>query len=1142
VAKKEQKRNKEKQRKKEKTKKPFFERTGEFITKNYKGIFVLWIIILGGAIYPALKLQGVLSYNEMEFLPENLEYNTGEKIYNELFPSNATDLTIIVIQAEQDIPDSPEILYYIQELEKRAMEKYNESIYEIQSLYTMLEELNNTYWNTINEMQPTIQGALEGNITLVNQEMYEGKDQIDALWSEISANYLMTWFNLSRTYYYGVYNSTLFSTGPTAAVYQDIFQATNYTNGLGITAKYVDAVYSNVTALSVDPYQVNDSAIHTLTKKMTNKTLFSYLAASEGLTITEYNEQAYPFLEYYHLNWTTAFTEAITNENNSIVNGTVLVENSYNSSSYSEGYTSQLAVRAVLESINNTAAIGLDKRSIIIAETAALFDIEDLIAELADYLGVSESVLLAEFEPLIEVFLGQIYDLGRNPGVSEVIALAEQFIDEAIEIITEVMPPPETIEDIPSLISRWALSTDQQTTIVTFSYNAFNKTNDEIDRMVEEVDIGIGELAHKLAEELGLENTNIYHTGDKYVMNSWVNLAEEDVRLIDIFTVVFVFVILLVIFCSIVAPLIPLTVIGASIAISFALLYAISFIADIHFMATLFLTVISLGAGVDYCIFIFSRYNEERKKGHAKEQAIITSVKFAGESVFHSGLTVMVGFGAMIIPNFPLLRIVGIAMCIGILISIVSAILVAPTIILLVGDAIWWPKFLQIALRPQKWFKKKEPNHANEEELETRPEGQPRKINKETEEDKEITKQEETFLIKFANFVTKNGLVITLLALVIASPFIYFATTMDTSTDFMGMLPRDFEGTLGRDTLEGELSVGDPTPVKVLFSGLNQSPLSQEVRDETTMLTELLIMGDEHVETIRTTVRPLGLVMPNIMGSPFESYVYDFVGEDSRSFVIEIYLDVSPYNKITEQFIAQLPETINSIVRENDLEILAEGEKYYLGFAQTLYEVKLVTDNSYPIVIPVVIIGVYLVLFFLFGSYFTPIRLILTIALSIVVTLGSLQLIFSVGFGVPIFWLLPLMLFSILMGLGLDYDIFLVTRIKEYYDKGLSNKKAIAYALDHTATIITSCGAVMAAAYSALLLSQLWHVRELGFAFTLAIILDATIIRLVIVPAVMVLMEKWNWMGPKWLMKRRHHCEELSELVGEKEEQTEAAN
>lgn len=822
-------------------KKPFFQKIGEFVTKNYKIILIVWLVILGASIYPALKLQQVLSYNELEFLPDDLEYHKGQEIFRELFPTNSTGTTIIVIQSNVKI-STQKNLDYIANLTERIYQNYNESIYELQSVLTVYQTYNESYWSTFNGTSP-------------------------------------------------------------------------------------------------DP----------------------------------------------------------------------------------------------------------------------------------------------------------------------------------------MFPEPETIDDIPSIFSKWVLSGDGKTSLILVSYNLFNKTIDEIDEMVKTADTGIGVLAHELKEELNLEKTEIYHTGDEYVTNIWVTQAREDASLIDIFTIVFVLVILLIVFCSIVAPLIPLIAIGSSIAISMTLLWFISFGMDVHFMATLFLTVTSLGAGVDYCIFIFSRYDEERKKGNIKEEALVTAVKYAGESVFHSGLTVIVGFGAMIIPNFPLLRILGISMCIGISVSILSALFIVPSIIMLFGDLVWWPRFLQVAFRPQKWFKKKEFENKEEEDSKELPDGKSNfivKNNKDTNEEKKPS-----FILRLAKFVTKNGLVITILAVVLAAPFIYFATTMDTSTDFMGMLPKDFEGTIGRNILSESMSVGDPTPINLLFYNFSQSPLELEIREQTSTLCTYLMLED-YVTTVRTTVAPLGIIMTNAIEGPFGDFSRSFVGNDNRSLLIEIYLSTSPYSKETEQFVENLPETLMTILEGRGLNQLSAVDVHYLGYARALYEIKLVTDNAYPIIVPFVVLGVYLVLFFLFGSYFTPIRLILTIALGIVVTLGLLQIVFSFGFSVPIFWLLPLMLFSILMGLGMDYDIFLVTRIKEYYDKGMSNKEAIAHALDHTASIITSCGTVMAAAYSSLLISQLWHLRELGFAFSIAIILDATVIRLIIVPAIMVLMEKLNWIGPKWLMRTRIHKEE----------------
>ncbi|MHA1212549.1 MAG: MMPL family transporter, partial [Candidatus Heimdallarchaeota archaeon] len=714
-----------------------------------------------------------------------------------------------------------------------------------------------------------------------------------------------------------------------------------------------------------------------------------------------------------------------------------------------------------------------------------------------------------------------------NPTAEEINTLTTNFVEEIISIFTNIYPPAETIDDVSSLFTQWVLSSDGKTSLILVTFNDFNKTLDEIDTMVKEADLGIGILAHELAEEMDLQNTRVYHTGDEFVTTIWISQAQEDAKLIDIFTIVFVVIILLIVFTSFIAPLIPLIAIGSSIVASMAILWFVSFGMDVHFLATLFLTITSLGAGIDYCIFIFSRYNEERKKGRTKKPALIIAMKYAGESVFHSGLTVIVGFGAMIIPNFPLLRILGIAMCIGIIMSMASALLVVPSIIMLLGEVIWWPKILQVIFRPQKWFKKRSAEQANG--LIDMPDGTPIYVAK---EDETASKKKKSFMMRFSNFITKRGVSITILTFVIAAPFLYFTFTMDTSTDFMGMLPADFEGTIGRNILSDSMSVGDPVPINLLIYDLQESPLEYNVRLETEFLN-FYLMQIEHISTIRTTVRPLGLAMIDAIEGPFASYSRSFVGTDNRSLLLEIYLDVSPYHKEAEKLVGALPETVAGIMEDRNLESLSEGKIYALGFARALYEIKEVTDNALPIVIAVVIVGVYLVLFILFGSYFTPIRLIITIALSIGVTLGMLQLVYSVGLNVPIFWLLPIMLFSILMGLGMDYDIFLVTRIKEYYDKGMSNKEAIAHALDHTASIITSCGTVMAAAYSSLLISKLWHLRELGFAFTVAIILDATVIRLIVVPAMMVLMEKLNWIGPKWLMKKRHASADLSEITGE---------
>jgi RND superfamily putative drug exporter len=1101
-------------------KKPFFERVGILVTKRYGVILIVWLVIIAASVYPMLQLQKVLSYNELEFLPDNLEFHEGEAIFDELFPSNATGTTIIVIQSSLPISSAGNT-EYIELLTERIFEEYNESIYDFQSPLTVLEAYNATYWGLVSQGLVLLNDTIEDIVNNTNQEMYLAKERIEYLWEKIASLYLYTWFNFSRTYYYGVYNTTLFSSGPDLDAYQTIELMTNYTAGMNITSDYVDLVYDTVFASLPDSYEVNDTNMNILATSLVNTTLYQFLNQSEGMAIQDYIYDVYPLLTMYTDYWNLAYINEVLIPGTSIINGTVLSENLYENSTLSNAYSSQNTVLNQLRTLNDTAFVELDTQEIITSDIEDSIDLVSIIEEFAAGLPVSVEDVVAGIEPLIPDFLDDIYELGPTPTDVDIINLTNSFVLQMLNAFILVYPPPETIDDIPSLFSKWVLSSDGKTSLILVSYDRANKTSDEIDEMIKTCDTGIGNLAHDVLYELNMDYTEVYHTGDQYVTNVWVTQAEEDARIIDIVTIVFVLVILLVIFTSAVAPLIPLIAIGSSILLSMAFLWFISFAMDIHFMSTLFLTVTSLGAGVDYCIFIFSRYNEERKKGIAKEPALVTAMKYAGESVFHSGLTVMVGFGALVIVNFPLLRVIGVSMIIGITMSILSAMLVVPSIIMLVGDFIWWPKFFQTLFRPNKWFKKTIIVDDEEVKVSRRFDGKSKfKTRKKKEESKE------KMIIRFAKFITKNGLVITIVTFLISAPLIYFTFAMETSTDFMGMLPKDFEGTIGRDILSESMDVGDPTPINLFFYNFNQSPLEYDIRYDTLILINKILIEERHVQTIRSTVSPLGLNMLDAIFGPFADYSKSFVGIDNRSMVIEVFMDSSPYSKVTEDFVESIENKIEAIITDSELTTLEETDFYCLGYARGLYEIKKVTDNSFPIVIPVVVVGVYLVLFFLFGSYFTPIRLIITIALSIAITLGMLYLIFSLGFNVPIFWLLPLMLFSILMGLGLDYDIFLVSRIKEYYDKGMSNKEAIANALDHTASIITSCGAVMAAAYSSLLISQLWHLREIGFAFALAIILDATVIRLVVVPAIMVLLEKLNWVGPKKLMRMRHHKEE----------------
>lgn len=1113
----------------------FFEWLGSFVVKRYKLILIIALISCAAAIYPAIKLQDELKYNDAEFLPQNIESKYGNDLLEEQFPTNISrESTLIILDSTNPI-SSKDTMIYIQNLTETIYNHFEEQnntakIARIDSVLSVFEQYNASYWAGKENIEEMLYNILVSNVTSVHDQMYQLEAEFKTLWNRIAGLYTMTWWNFSRTYYYGYYCTDLFLTGPTPSIYESIYNYTNFSEGYGISQDYIDFVYDTIITTLENTSYVNDQVVSDLTFQISNTTLYQELGYPKN-----YTEAIYPQLENYYNNWTTTFASQFTDQNICIINGTHLSENAYNSSSIQQAYLSQNVVLSNLIQINETIFSNVDFDTFVIEKIASSIDFTDFRALAKEKLGFSNSQLNQlenNVSSLIPSLLRQNYELGIQLTHSKITEFSNNATDQLMAVILEIDPPPQTINDLPNMLSMWVLSEDGKSALITIQYDVHSfPTTSEKELALKEADAWIGELAHQLLEDLDLQKTaEVYHTGEIYIQESLTTLSENDAKKIDIIAVVLVTVILIGIFCSLVAPLVPLVSIGISIAISFALLFWIAQAMDIHYLSTLILTVISMGAGVDYCIFLYSRYHEELEKGKKKEEAVKTAVKFAGESVFHSGLTVLVGFGALIIPDFPLLRIMGISMSIGIVFSIMTALLVVPSLLMLLDKAVFWPTALQTILRPQKWFKKKKKKDDAGTSLDSPPdpcsesitEGQSyyHKRTKEANQLKEATKKE-GLTLRFGRFVTRNGVIFFVISLVIFAPFVYFAVTMDTSTDFLSMLPEGFEAQEASDLLDEKMAFGNPIAVKILFYKTNASPLDPESLYQTERLC-LELLKTDHVKTIRTTVRPLGS-LPIPYSDPeglsyYREIISSFIGKDNQSFFMEIYLDVSPYSKEASNFVETLPGFLNDKITSLNLTNL-DGKLYTTGVAREFYEMKMVTDNAYPIVIPVVIVGVYLILFFLFGSYFTPVRLILTIGMSIVFTLALLNLVFGIGFGAVLFWLLPIMLFSILMGLGLDYDIFLVTRIKEYAELGMSDKEAIAHALEHTGTIITSCGLVMAAAFSSLLFSNLWHLRELGFAFTLSILLDATFVRLVLVPSIMVLFERVNWLGPPQLQK-----------------------
>ncbi|MCD1296346.1 multidrug RND transporter [Methanocella sp. CWC-04] len=574
-----------------------------------------------------------------------------------------------------------------------------------------------------------------------------------------------------------------------------------------------------------------------------------------------------------------------------------------------------------------------------------------------------------------------------------------------------------------------------------------------------------------------------YVTGTSAMSMDTESASMADVDRIDKVTIVLILLLLGIYFRSFLTPFVPLILIGTAIVAAFGVMGVLSTGFQFYYLVMTFMLVIMLGAGTDYCVFMLSRYAEERSKGSEIADSVKAAVRNAGKSIASSGTTAMIGFGALILVDQGVFRSVGVGTAVGIMLSMLVALTLVPAVLMVVGDRLFWPRKIY---------------------------------------NSGTTGFTTGLWSKITRAVIKNSKVILLIALLLTIPAIMIYSQLTLGMDFISMMPGGIESKVGYDLINDEFGSGAFEKAMIVVtlpynltdsSGNYTSGALGQIED-----ISATIAGISGVEKVYSMTRPDGSTIdyndlesyPDIEEEFYKSYMEDNTGMDGKTTVIYVSFEGSPFaegaRKTTESIQSKLTEYENGP---------GSGVSLLLGGASIgMFEYQKICTDNYGIVIPVVLIGIFFVLVALLRSVFTPARLVVTLLMSIFWTLAAFIIVFQFWMGASIIWLLPIMLFCVLMGLGVDYDIFLVSRIREEVLNGKSEEEAITHAVEATGTIITLCGAVMASAFGSMLLSDMLELKEFGFVLCLAIILDATVMRLVVVPAVMVLMKKYNWWMP----------------------------
>jgi len=549
-------------------------------------------------------------------------------------------------------------------------------------------------------------------------------------------------------------------------------------------------------------------------------------------------------------------------------------------------------------------------------------------------------------------------------------------------------------------------------------------------------------------------------TGDATFNYEFEQIAADDLEVEYTIGIPAAIIILIFVFGALLAAVVPVVLAVACIFIGIGVTAVIGQAWPFSFFVTNMITMMGLAVGVDYSLFVMSRFREERKKGAAKLDAIALAGGTAGRAVFFSGLTVVLALLGMFIVPLSVFRSLGAGAIIVVIISVLASMTLLPAILGVMGDKV---NSLRIPLPRRK------------------------------------AAAESSSAGGFWDWMTRRVMAQPVLSLIIVVGILVAAAvpafTINTGQNGVSSFPDEMQSKRGFEILTREFTFGiATTPASIVVDGDIDS---QGVQDGIARLEGLLAADGLFTfeQVLVNEARDLAEIRAQVNGDPNADTVVQAVRKLRSDYVPQAFAD-------------------------SGAEVLVTG----LTAANIDYFDT--TTDYMPIVFIFVLSLSFILLTVVFRSLVVPIKAILMNLLSVGASYGLLVLVFQHGFladflgfttvDVVEAWI-PLFLFSVLFGLSMDYHVFLLSRIRENYDRTKNNTDSVAEGLRSTAGMITGAALIMVAVFSAFAAGELVMFQQFGFGLAVAVFLDATIIRSVLVPASMKLLGSANWYLPKML-------------------------
>jgi RND superfamily putative drug exporter len=627
------------------------------------------------------------------------------------------------------------------------------------------------------------------------------------------------------------------------------------------------------------------------------------------------------------------------------------------------------------------------------------------------------------------------------------------------------------------------VSSDRRTTFLIAALAP--ESNDDVSRnVVPDLRASLKAAQAQLPEVADFE---VWVTGNQALDYDVRMISAEDTRRGEQRALPLTLLVLVLAFGAIVAAMLPITVGLLAITIALGVVAAAARFTTMSVFVLNITTMVGLGVGIDYSLLVVTRFREELNRGLTPRDAAIRTIHTAGVAVVTSGLTVVVGFAALLTTPLSETRSVGIGGLAVVAIAVLLAVTFLPAVLTVLGRNIDRPKWLARVLAPihaptgwERWARW----------LGHRP---------------------------WRALAIGGGvgalLTLPIVTIRIGLPAANWFPPGSESSIGLGELRRIGAGGVIHPTRllvqlpEGESAVAARrlSGLKALSDSLRRDPRVREVRGLVSIRPGLstiqlaMFYGDAHAARDR-----------------YPEFLNAYLSADRRTTL----MDVIPADTVSLTGMMDLVRSIRHRVAAG-LRGLTDAEVLVGGFAATGVDLQHDLLTRFPGVVALILSVTAVMLFGAFRSLLVPIKAVILNCLSVLAAFGVTVLVFQHGYGGQLFGLegptqaifvvVPVLVFATVFGLSMDYEVFLLTRIKEVFDKTGRNDHATMEGLSATASTITFAAFIMVVVFGVFAFSQVLAVQFIGFGLAVAVLLDATLIRMILVPAIMHIAGRWNW-------------------------------